>query len=134
MIRFALRCDQAHDFESWFQSGAAFDSLSGAGMVTCPECGSATVSKSVMTPMVATAEAITPPQKGQDPIEKLRDHVETNADYVGPGFAAEARAMHLGERPERPIYGEANVKEAKELISDGVPVLPLPFVPRKRTH
>lgn len=133
MIRFALSCEKSHDFESWFQSGAAFESLQNSGMVTCPECGSTQITKSIMAPMVQKTDATVAP-KSPDPIEKLRDHVESTSDYVGAGFAAEARAMHLGDTPERPIYGEANLNEAKALVSDGVPVLPLPFVPRKRTH
>ena len=31
MIRYALRCDKGHDFDSWFRSAAAYDALSGAG-------------------------------------------------------------------------------------------------------
>ena len=55
--------------------------------------------------------------------------VEENSDYVGKDFATEARAMHLGETPERSIYGEARLEEAKELIEEGIPVAPLPFMP-----
>jgi hypothetical protein len=49
-------------------------------------------------------------------------------------FAAEARAMHLGEAPERPIHGEARLDEARALVDEGVPVAPLPFLPRNRTN
>ena len=49
-------------------------------------------------------------------------------------FAAEARAIHAGEAPERSIYGEARADEAKKLIEDGVPVAPLPFLPRTKAN
>jgi len=64
----------------------------------------------------------------------LRRKIEENSEYVGPSFAAEARAIHAGEAPERSIYGETRADEAIRLIEEGVPVAPLPFVPRRRTN
>ena len=66
------------------------------------------------------------------PLEKLRRHVEATSDYVGMSFAAEARAMHDGEKPERAIHGEARPDEARKLLEDGVPVAPLPFRTRRK--
>ena len=42
--------------------------------------------------------------------------------------------MHDGDAPERPIYGEAKIEEAKALIEDGVPVAPLPFNIGRKTN
>jgi hypothetical protein len=56
----------------------------------------------------------------------LRKYVQENADYVGPNFAEEARKIHYGETPDRHIYGEATMQEARELIEEGVDVAPLP--------
>ena len=42
--------------------------------------------------------------------------------------------MHDGVVPERPIYGEANLNDAKKLVDDGIPVVPLPFVPKKKAN
>ncbi|MGJ8623950.1 MAG: DUF1178 family protein [Yoonia sp.] len=134
MIRFHLKCDQDHQFESWFQSGAAFDKLVKAGMVSCTTCGSTQVSKSVMAPAVSTSSEITAPKPTEAAIAALRAKVESTSDYVGGGFAKEARDMHDGLVPERPIYGEANLKDAKRLVEDGIPVVPLPFMPRKKTN
>ncbi|MBD3765289.1 MAG: DUF1178 family protein, partial [Rhodobacterales bacterium] len=64
----------------------------------------------------------------------LRRQIEETSDYVGLNFAAEARAMHTGETPARPIWGEARPDEARALIDEGVPVAPLPFVPPRRTN
>ena len=47
--------------------------------------------------------------------------------FVGDKFADKSRAMHYGEEDETPIHGEATLKEAKELLDEGVPVAPLPF-------
>ncbi|MEP2715596.1 DUF1178 family protein [Pseudophaeobacter sp.] len=65
---------------------------------------------------------------------EMRRQVEENSDYVGKDFASEARAMHLGDSPERAIYGEAKPEEAKALIEDGIPVLPLPFGRTRKTN
>ncbi len=64
----------------------------------------------------------------------LRAQVEANSDYVGMNFVTEARKMHEGTAPERAIYGEAKPEDAKKLIEDGVPVAPLPFMPRRKAN
>ena len=130
MIRYTLKCDQDHSFESWFASADAFDALSKAGHVACAACGSTQVSKTVMAPAVKGALSSGKPNE----LEALRDKVEATSDYVGDNFATEARAIHDGEKPERAIYGQANVEDAKKLVEDGVPVVPLPFMPRKRSN
>ena len=65
-------------------------------------------------------------------VKAFREHVQKNADYVGQGFADEARKMHYGDIEHRSIYGEANLAEAKELIEEGIEVQPLPIVPDER--
>ena len=134
MIRFHLKCDQDHEFESWFQSGAAFDKLVAAGMITCTTCGSTNVEKTIMAPAVSTSSQITAPKQNEAAIAALREQVESNSDYVGDTFAKQARDMHDGITPERSIYGQANLAEAKKLVDDGIPVVPLPFMPRKKTN
>lgn len=54
MIRYALNCDQAHNFESWFSNSSAFDKQAKRGLVTCPICGSAKVEKAIMAPNLAS--------------------------------------------------------------------------------
>ena len=83
--------------------------------------------------------ALSGPQSGQaaemaKALGELRRQVEANSDYVGKDFANEARAMHLGDTPERAIYGEAKPEEAKALIEDGIQVLPLPFGRGRKTN
>lgn len=141
MIHYALKCSEGHQFESWFKSASAFEALQKAGHVTCTVCGGSNVSKAVMAPCVSTAspkEEGAPLSKPQNKQEKalaaLRKHVEENADYVGKGFADEARSMYLGATPERAIYGEASGADAKALIEDGVPVAPLPFTPNRKAN
>lgn len=143
MIQYALKCDQGHAFESWFQSAAAFDALERGGHLSCAVCGSGEVRKAIMAPRIKAdrpepAEAETAPvlknpgSEVEKALAELRRKVEENSDYVGSKFATEARAMHSGEKPERPIYGEARPEEARQLAEEGVPVLPLPFTPKKK--
>ena len=152
MIRYALKCSNDHSFESWFKSAEAFDSLKAAKMVACPTCEDTAVEKSLMaprvrparnkakpTPVPVTAPQVQPMAAAPDPeiakaIKEIRDHVEKNSDYVGDKFVQEARSMHEGETPHRPIYGEAKAEDAKKLVEDGVPALPLPFIPRQKTN
>ena len=150
MIQYALKCSNGHGFDSWFQSASAFDKLSMAGMVTCALCGCAKVEKAIMTPRVRPARKAAaptpdqpeaprvdvPPPKAEleQVLSNLRRQVEENSTYVGKEFASEARKMHLGDTPERAIYGEAKPEEARALIEDGVPVAPLPFVPSRKTN
>lgn len=146
MIRYALHCKNGHDFESWFQSGDAFEKLHRAGMVTCSVCGGDEVEKSLMAPRIgakksddaaqATEERplSAPASAAEQALTELRKKIEENSDYVGKDFAKEARRMHDGEAPERSIYGEAKPEEARQLIEDGVPVTPLPFTPGRKNN
>ena len=129
MIRFVLKCDRDHRFESWFRSDADFGTLSDAGQVACPDCGSARVSKAPMAPSIAGGA-----DQKEHPLARLRRRIESEADYVGPNFAAEARAIHNGTSADRPIWGEAKFADAKALHDDGIPVAPLPFIPKTKAN
>lgn len=137
MIRYALRCDKGHDFDSWFRSSEGFEKMRDAGQVACAQCGSTSVEKALMAPSVPAEQKAAldaPRNPSEAALEKLREHVEKNSDYVGLRFADEARAMHEGERPGRAIHGEAKPEDARKLIEDGVPVAPLPFIPRQKAN
>lgn len=145
MIRFSLKCDRDHGFESWFPSSDAFDRLKAAGHVACPVCGSAAVEKALMAPAVrparkaAGAEGAPPALRApaselEEALAALKRQVEENSEYVGLNFAAEARRIHAGDAPERAIHGEAKLEEAKKLLEDGVPVAPLPFLPARKVN
>lgn len=147
MIQYALKCAEGHAFDSWFKSAEAFDKLAAAGLVQCAICGSAQVEKAMMTPRVGSGRKTGPAEDtardrplsqpanaAEKAIAALRRKVEENSDYVGKNFASEARAIHEGAAPERPIYGEARAEDARALIEDGVPVAPLPFTPNRKTN
>jgi len=155
MIQFTLKCAQDHSFESWFQSADAYEKLKSSGMISCAICGGLDVEKAIMAPRVrasrkkaATPDAelvkkapprdtpnlSSPSGAAEQALAELKKHIQDNSEYVGDTFASEARAMHDGDAPERAIYGEASMDEAKTLIEDGVNVAPLPFIPAKKTN
>ena len=131
MIAYSLRCHRGHEFDGWFRDSTAFDEQSTSGHLRCPACNSVRIEKAIMAPAVAgtkrtgrgkAAEA----RQMRQFATGLRKYVQQNADYVGPNFAEEARKIHYGETPDRHIYGEATVREAQDLIDEGVDVAPLP--------
>jgi hypothetical protein len=159
MIRYTLRCDRGHAFESWFQNSSAYESQEKRQLVNCPACGSAKVERAIMAPQImsrkgresalpapaptpaptadAAVTASTPLMMAQErelraKLKELRDHIVKNADNVGERFPNEARKMHYGDIEHRPIYGEASPDEARALIDEGVEVSPLPVLPDDR--
>ncbi|HEY4345177.1 MAG TPA: DUF1178 family protein [Parvibaculum sp.] len=144
MIRYALLCEQEHEFDGWFSSSSAFDEQAAASEVACPFCGSAKVRKALMAPSVSGTKksaAINVPspqaqmaQKMVTMMTALRKHVEENADYVGDKFAETARRIHYEEEPQREIYGEATLEEASALIEEGVEVAALPGLTPRQTN
>ncbi|GAA6187689.1 hypothetical protein NBRC116596_07520 [Litorivita sp. NS0012-18] len=75
-----------------------------------------------------------PASAAEQAVKALRAHIEANSDYVGEDFAKEARAIQNGTAPERPIYGESSLSEAKKLIDEGIEVAPLPFRSDRKTN
>lgn len=149
MIVFDLVCaDHGHRFEGWFGSSGEFEQQQARGLVSCPQCGSASVSKAPMapavprkgnqvapppaaqpTPSAALAGGTIPPE-AQAVLSKLAElQVEAikQSEWVGDKFADVSRAMHYGEQDQASIYGQASAEEAQALVEEGIPVLPLLF-------
>jgi hypothetical protein len=159
MIRYELRCDQAHEFDGWFKDSAAFDKLAAAGLVECPHCGPTKVAKRLMAPAIPkkgrparNAKPVAPPAPPPAPptnaeapapavaagalpaelramLRQLRQEVEKNCDYVGKDFAEEARKIHHGEAEARGIFGEASDADAEALREEGIDIARIPWVP-----
>jgi hypothetical protein len=144
MIVFDLHCDHGHRFEGWFGSSGDFDTQQDRGLVVCPECGSAVVGKAPMAPAVPRkgnrveqADRRTAPMTSGEIPAEVRKAMKALAEaqkkalaqskWVGDGFAEESRAMHYGEKDLEAIHGKATLKEAKELLDEGIEVAPLPF-------
>lgn len=144
MIRYTLKCQDGHGFDSWFRDADGFSAQQAAGQIVCPVCGSTAIDKELMAPAVrpgraaegkpATPSLGTPASELEAAIAALKKKIEESSEYVGMNFAAEARAMHAGDAPERAIHGEARPEEARQMIEDGLPVAPLPFIPARKVN
>jgi hypothetical protein len=159
MIHYQLCCTDGHGFDGWFKDSVSFDKQSAAGLLECPTCGSAEVTRALMTPAVRKrARAVpqlsapsapeaekTDPPAAETPIavdgsrmpaqvrsalQRLRSEIESNCDYVGTSFADEARKIHRGESERRGIYGETTPEQAETLADEGIQVARIPWVPR----
>lgn len=162
MIVFDLSCASGHRFEGWFGSSSDFEDQRERGLLACPQCGTAEVSKAPMAPAVPmkgnqdrapvpveteSADGGSVPTPGTNPMTggeippAVQKAMQALADaqakalkesrYVGDNLADEARAMHYGEKDLEAIHGKATLKEAKDLLEEGVPVAPLlaPYTP-----
>jgi hypothetical protein len=150
MIRYQLACANDHQFESWFRDSSSFDTQVNAGLLSCPACGTDRVAKSIMAPAVVGAvgrrEIVARDQPGapaavallddrqqalRAALRELRTQILAQGEDVGSRFPEQARQMHDGEIPARPIRGEATPQEARGLIEDGIPILPIPMLPEE---
>ena len=143
MIVFDLACAAAgHRFEGWFASSAAFAEQQGRGLVTCPQCGSSDVAKAVMAPnvgrkgnqisaaapqSVAGGKLAPEAQAVLAKLAVLQAEALKKSRWVGKDFADESRKIHYGETQDMVIHGEATADQAKDLLEEGIAVMPLPF-------
>ncbi len=143
MIVLNLLCDQGHRFEGWFASGEAFRDQSQRQLVHCPQCQTSGVSQLPSAPHVkrgATALAI--PEKSATPVlapamvqlHEALVSMARKAENVGERFPEEARRIHYDEAPARSIRGVATVDETRELLEEGIAVLPAPVPPEDELH
>lgn len=128
MIVFDLRCaDGCAIFEGWFKSSIDYEEQSKRGLVQCPYCQTDQVEKAPMAPRVSRSDG---PSEARDMLAALaaaQARMLSKSEWVGKDLPETARAMHLGEIEPRAIHGEASADEARSLIEEGVPVLPLPL-------
>ena len=129
MIVFDLRCAEGCAvFEGWFDSGSDYEQQSGRGLVQCPYCGTDQVEKAPMAPRVGRAKAAQGDAKEAiAALAAMQARMLSQSEWVGADLPETARAMHLGEMEPRAVHGQASADEARSLIEEGVPVLPLPL-------
>lgn len=152
MIVFDLRCTGDHVFEAWFASSDAFRDQKDRNLLCCPICGSTDVDKALMAPNVTskgnqrTGQAVTmasdaagAPAAIKGLMEKMavaQAELLKNSQWVGHDFAEKARAMDAGEIDHVLIHGQTSLDEARELMEDGISVMPLliPAIPPEKQN
>ena len=142
-----LQCSQHHLFEGWFASEDDFVSQCLRGLVQCPVCADPSVVKKLSAPRLNLSGAREPQAAKSEPTAStgpamparmgevetalaaawmaVARHVVANTTDVGGQFAEEARKMHYGETEVRNIRGQTTPEQAKELVEEGIEVMPL---------
>jgi hypothetical protein len=150
-----LHCAHGHVFEGWFGSEGDFQDQLARGLVQCPLCGDAQVTKRLSAPRLnfgkgqsnKNQEIVDVPAKGESAPAStevaaissdqqamaaawmaMTRKILANTQDVGDKFAEEARKIHYGETEERGIRGKATPDETQALIEEGIAVMPF-FVP-----
>ena len=133
-----LQCAQQHVFEGWFASEQDFVGQRERGLVECPVCGDASITKKLSAPRLNLGSARPEPSTPPDPVPPVASdqtlqsawmavarRIVANTDDVGTGFAEEARKIHYGEIKQRAIRGQASRAETESLLEEGIAVMPL---------
>ena len=127
-----LRCAHDHRFEGWFSSDEDFESQASRGLVGCPACGDASISKLPSAPRLNVSglkeEGAAPDRMAAIQAAALQavQHVMARTEDVGERFPEEARRIHYGEAEARGIRGRASAEDAQALRDEGIEVVSLP--------
>ena len=136
MIKYNLKCNNDHEFESWFSDSNEFDNLKKKKLLECIFCTSKKVNKSIMAPMVSSTKESNNEVKvfneslkdEKKKLFQLRKFVENNFEYVGKNFSIKVREVYYDKKSKKTIYGTTTSDERKELEEEGIDLLSIPWV------
>ena len=136
MIKYNLKCNNEHEFESWFSDSNEFDNLKKKKLLECIFCSSKKINKSIMAPMISgtkinnneVQELNENLLNEKDKLLKLRKFVENNFEYVEKNFSDKVREIYYDKKSKKAIYGNTTAKERKELEEEGIDLLSVPWV------
>ena len=136
MIKYILKCENKHEFESWFPDSKEFDRLKKKRLIECIYCNSKQIEKSIMAPSIANSN-LQNKQKKVSSLEmknfkkdllKLRKFVEKNFEYVEHNFANKVREVYYSKKGNKNIYGTASEEEKDDLREEGIDLVNIPWV------
>ena len=136
MIKYILKCQNEHEFESWFSNSQEFEKLKKKNLLECIYCSSQNINKSIMAPTIlypkknlAQNEKITKNfQNEKNKLLNLRKYIEKNFDYVGKDFSKKVREVYYDKKNNKAIYGTTTLKEREELEEEGIDLLSIPWI------
>jgi len=136
MIKYNLKCNNNHEFESWFSNSIEFDNLKRKKLLECIFCFSKKINKSIMAPMISNIKEDNHEIKSlneslkneKNKLFQLRKFVENNFEFVGENFSRKAREIYYDKKAKKMIYGTTTLKERKELEEEGIDLLSIPWV------
>ena len=127
MIKYLLKCNEKHEFESWFSDSKEFEKLKKKNLISCIFCQSKKVDKSIMSPSIISKESIIEKKfnyqefnKIKKDLVKIKKYVEKNFEFVGDKFPREVREIYYDNKKNKNIYGSATLEERLELEEEGI--------------
>ena len=136
MIKYILKCEKDHEFESWFSNSDEFERLKKKNLLECIYCTSNTIQKSIMSPMISSIKQKEESYKffndkileEKNKLLKLREYVEKNFEFVGDKFSKKVREVYYDKRNKKNIYGTVSPDEKEELAEEGIDLFSIPWV------
>ena len=137
MIKYNLKCENKHEFESWFSDSNEYEKLKKKMLLECIYCSSSKISKSIMSPMVSIIKNSNKKIKSnldnkfvdeKKRLVEIRRFVEKNFDYVGENFSEKVREIYYNKKTKKAIYGTTTEKERRELLDEGIDLITIPWV------
>ena len=136
MIKYNLKCNNSHEFESWFSDSSEFDKLNKKKLLECIYCASNKIKKSIMAPMISGTKSKNDNinylnkdlmNKKKELLE-VRNYIEKNFEFVGDKFSEKAREVFYDKKTKKGIYGTATSEEREEMEEEGIDLLRVPWV------
>ena len=138
MIKYLLKCNNKHEFESWFSDSKEFEKLKKKDLIECIICQSKNIDKSIMSPNIVGNKKIEEKKFNQKEFNKIkkdllniRKFVEKNFKFVGDKFPKEVREIYYDNKKNKKIYGTATQEERLELEEEGIDLASIPWVDNK---
>ena len=136
MIKYILKCEKRHEFESWFSNSQEFENLRKKKLLECIFCKSQKVEKSIMSPRVLNSpknELNNFSNKKEiinlkKDLLKIRKYVEKNFEYVGKNFSNKVKEIYYDNKNKKNIYGTTTLEEQKELREEGIELTTIPWI------
>ena len=136
MIKYNLKCENNHEFESWFSDSKEFDKLDKKDLLECIYCSSKKINKSIMSPMISGLKNKNQQieildkefQNEKNKLLQLRKFIEKNFDYVGKDFSKKVREVYYDKKTKKSIYGTTTPEEREELSEEGIDLITIPWV------
>ena len=136
MIKYNLKCQNNHEFESWFSNSKEYEKLNKKRLLECIFCSSKKINKSMMAPTILNSkkkdnqiEIINKDFKDEkNELLNLRKYIEKNFDYVGKDFVKKVREVYYDKKSKNAIYGTTTSEEREELAEEGIDLLSIPWV------
>ena len=136
MIKYNLKCENNHEFESWFSDSGEFERLRKKKLLECILCPSKNIKKSIMAPMISVPNVLDKNDdfsgkdflKEKNRLKEIRSFIEKNFEYVGKNFSKRVREIYYDKKSQKAIYGKTTPEEREELAEEGIDLLSVPWV------